>query len=243
MTDQDKRRLDMLIRIRNFGAAHDQLFAASSTARAAFAAVATEVEQLETLGLTERLASHSARAARKAEARKALLDCLVRGRNTSRVLAKTNRDLAVELELPDVVDDRLLLTIARQFSAGVAPHAEPFAAHGITLQELDQCSDAFEAAVNERGMRRDEQVQTRARIESSMARALDAVETLDVIVANHLAGDPITLAAWKHDRRVTRPRRHRTTDTGTEPEVPPAPVSPAPTKPDPAPDTSIVQVA
>lgn len=36
---------------------------------------------------------------------------------------------------------------------------------------------------------------------------MSAVRKLDVIVANHLAADPVTQAVWKRDRRVVYPSR------------------------------------
>ena len=126
-------------------------------------------------------------------------------------------------EIPEAVDDRLLLTIARQFATAVAPHVEQFAAHGIANEVLAELIQAFETALNERGTRRDEQGQARARIEASLARAFDALATLDVAVPNHLAADLVTLAAWKRDRRVHRPKRSRNDAASAEPEaVPPA---------------------
>jgi hypothetical protein len=223
MTNLDRRRYDMLTRIRNFGVAHRQLFPEKSTAHAAFIVVNSEVERLEALDVAERLASHSARAARKAAARKVLFDCLTRAKNTARVLAKTVPQLSAHLEMPGGVDDRLLLTIARQFAAGVAPHADHFSAHGIALELLTELIEAFETALNERGTQRDEQVQARARLEASLGRALEAVEILDVAVPNHLATDQGILAAWKRDRRLYRSRRPRT-DAAPEPQAP-APVA------------------
>ena len=66
--------------------------------------------------------------------------------------------------------------------------------------------------MSERGLRRGEQVCARARIESSLARAMEALATLDVAGPNHLASDAVTLAAWKRERRVHRPKRSRAAD-------------------------------
>jgi len=57
MKTTDKRRFDMLIRVRNFGTNHRQLFPDTSSASAAFAVIAAEVPHLESLALAERLAS------------------------------------------------------------------------------------------------------------------------------------------------------------------------------------------
>lgn len=79
---------------------------------------------------------------------------------------------------------------------------------------------AFDGALHERDLRQDDLVQARARIEAALARAFEAIETLDVAVANHLGNDPVTLAVWTRNRRVAYSGRTRT--EASEPAVPPA---------------------
>ena len=206
MNYREKRQYEMLVRVRNFGTAHRHLFPDTSSASAAFAAIAAELPQLEALDVAERVATHASRAVRKASARKRLVEWLVRARNTTRALARTIPQLASHVDLPETMDDRLLVTVARRFESAITPHAEPFAAHGIAIAELGALIEPFEIAVNDRGLRRGEKAQARARIIPSLTRALDALQTLDLTVPNHLAGDAVTLAAWKRERRLTRPR-------------------------------------
>jgi hypothetical protein len=207
MNFRDQRRYDMLIRVRNFGIAHAPLFPPSSTAHAAFAVVTTEVAQIETLDLAERQASHSARSERKESARQLLVESLSRAKYTARDLARSIPELAAQGEWPNKPNDRLLLTVARQFLTAAAPYAAQFAGHGIAIADLDTQTRAFDAAMSERGQQREEQKQARSRIETSMARALEAAATLDVIVGNQFAGDPVVLETWKRDRMLARPRR------------------------------------
>lgn len=207
MNYRDERRYDMLIRVRNWGVAHAKLFPASSTAHAAFAVVTTEVAQIETLDLAERQASHSARPERKESARELLFALLLRAKYTARDLARSIPELAAQGELPAKPNGRLLLTLARQFLTAAAPYAAQFSGHGIAIADLDMQTRAFESATNERKQQREEQKQARTRIEASMARALEAVATLDVIVGNQFAGDPVALETWKRDRQLARQRR------------------------------------
>src|SRR3954463_13796904 len=83
----DRRRYDMLIRLRTFGATHGQLFLTTSTAPEAFAAIGEAITQLTALDVAERAASEAARAERKDTARRALVDTLTRAGFTARVLA------------------------------------------------------------------------------------------------------------------------------------------------------------
>jgi len=227
MNFKDRRRVEMLVRVRNFGAAYRQLFPDTSSASEAFAVIAEEVPKLEALGIAEQLASRAARAARKTEARKLLIEWLARGKTTARALVKTIPQLAAHVDLPNPVDDRTLLTIARQFAAAVAPHVEQFAAKGIATEALGQLIEPFDTALNDRGSSRGEQAQARADIALSMARALEALETLDLTVPNHLAANAVTLAAWISERRLARSKPSRSGDASAEPEVvvPPAPAA------------------
>ena len=207
MKIRDRRRYEMLIRVRGFGAAHSQLFPSTSTAHDAFVIVAREIEQLGALDVAERSASQASGAQRKAAARQVLAATLTRAGLTARVLAKTNPQLDAQLQPPLPGDDVQLLTLARQFASRAAPYDAQFAGHGITIAEIEASTIAFEQAMHQRGMGHDDRVRARAGIESAFARAMDAVEALDVSVANCLGGDPIALAVWRHDRRIAPTRR------------------------------------
>jgi hypothetical protein len=219
----------MLIRVRDFGATHAQRFAETSSAHAAFAIVATEVAQLETLAVAEHVSSRSARVARKADARQQLVDALARAAQTAWVLSRTVPELAEHADGPVRMGDRQLLTFGRGFLAAATPHAAQFAAHGIVIEGLGSQIEAFEAAVAETATRRDELRQTRSRIKASLTRALEAVDTLDVTVANTFASDAVTLAAWKRERRLEKPRPRARVVKLAKPAVTSAPAgSPAP---------------
>jgi len=207
MTGLVKRRYEMLTRVRDFGVKHSQLFPANSRAQTAFAIVTAEVGRLDALNLTERGASRAARKARVLECRTRLVDALVRAKNTARVLVPALPQLTTEVELPEGANDQRLLSVMRQFIDAIGPCAEEFAAHGITMDELRQRVDDLESALNEHELRRREQKQAREQIEGSITRALQALATLDVAVANHLASDPERLAAWERSRALPRTRR------------------------------------
>lgn len=223
----DKSRLDMLVRVRNFGAGQARLIPETSPAHAAFAAIATEVDLLEALDVKERTASQAAGAARKQVARRALVNTLTRAGATARVVARASPALEAQIDVPLPSDDQLLLTVARQFAAGAAPWAATFADHGIQLVEVEGRIAGFEQALQERQTARDERVRLRAEIDASFRRAMDAVAVLDVSVANGLVTDPAALAVWKHQRRIAYPRGRRGA-TAPEPGPTPEPVVEAP---------------
>ena len=220
MNFPNRSRYDMLIRVRNFGAAHRQRFPETSSVHAAFSIVATELVQIEALAVAEHVSSRSARAARKGEARRQLQESLVRAANTAWVLSRTIPELTNHTETPGAIADRLLVTFGRGFVTAATPYVAQFAAHGIAIERLGEQVEAYEVAVVERSTRRDELAQTRNRIDASLTRALEAVDTLDVTVANTFATDPMTLALWKRERRLEQPRARvkvAAVKTATEP--------------------------
>ena len=187
--------------------AHIQRFAETSSAHAACSIVAREVAQIEALAVAEHVSSRSARMARKQDARQQLVGALARAANTAWVLSRTIPELAEHTESPAKMrTDRQLLTFGRGFVAAVTPHAAQFAAHDITVEGLTQQIEAFEGVVAQSVVRREELRQTRSLLNASLKRALEAVDTLDVTVANTFASDAAMLAEWKQVRRLEKPR-------------------------------------
>jgi hypothetical protein len=205
MTDNNRRRYEMLVRVRDFGAAYAHLFPKSTLAEQAFAAVIAGVGGIDAHDLTEASASVSARATRKAEARRALVERLLSIRKTAGVFAGANEQLRAYFALPEAKHDDALLRAARHFLKQGAPVAAQFIEHGMPptfLVDLGTLIEKFEEALRDRGMSRADQVAARSRIKTSLANALDAVRKLDVIVANHLAPDSEVREVWKRTRRV-----------------------------------------
>ena len=132
---------------------------------------------------------------------------LVRAANTAWVLSTSIPELADHADTRVRIGDRQPLTFGRGFVAAATPYAAQFAAHDIPIEGLGKQVEALEAALAETTGRRDELKQTRGTLKASLTRALAAVDTLDVTVANTFASDPVTLEAWKLERRVDKPRQ------------------------------------
>jgi hypothetical protein len=207
MTSRDRRRYDMLTRVRSFGILYGQRFSTNSPAHQALAVVSAEIDRLDALDVAERSTLEISRATRKAAARKVFQRILTRAGATARVLGKTIPQLQARISLPLPPEDLPLLTVARQFAADAVGYEPPFAAHGLPLPVLAAAIAAFEQAIQQRGSGREGRVRVRAEIEMSFTCAMHAVETLDVVVANCLGEDAVAIAVWKHDRRVKAPRR------------------------------------
>jgi hypothetical protein len=212
MNNKDRRRYEMLVRVRDFGASNGHLFPESSLAQQAFGEVTSGVKEIETHDLAEASASVSARATRKLEARRALVERLMLVAKTAQVVSGSGPDFKAHFQVPDTTNDHLLLTTARKFATHAAPVAEQFIAHGMAstfVADLGARIEQFEGALRDRGVSRDQQMAARDGIKKGLATALAAARKLDVIVSNHLASDSAGRQAWKRNRRIENPYRSR----------------------------------
>ena len=192
----------MVVRVNSFGAAYGPQFPENSAARRAFAVVAAATREFEELRITANVAVRAAGTAGKSGARKALLRCLARGKNTSRVLVTEIPELAACIGLPDATNDRHLLAVARRLLAAIAPHRDRFAACGFATEHLSERIETFVRASSELIAQHTVQTAARRGIADALMRAMHAVETLDAVVPNHLAADNSAMARWKRDRQV-----------------------------------------
>jgi hypothetical protein len=205
----------MLQRIRDFGNTHRHLFSAPS-AQQTFDAVNAAVEDLTATALLKLSASMSARADRKAAARRELIDLLQRVSQLARVLRARGRTQLV-FELPVSRSDQALLTTARQVARDAASLEPDLSDHGMGPAVIAASAAAFETAVRDRGMSRADRIAAQTRIQVLLSSALLDVRRLDLMVQNELAGDHVVQAVWNQARRIEDARRSRVV---SEPETP-----------------------
>jgi hypothetical protein len=212
MTAYETGRYDMFKRICRFGEAHRQFFPEASDARKTFALVAKCVDELDALVRAKRDATeHNWR--RKAEARKALTARL-------RVLARIAYDESQRIPGADALfpfprrSDNALLNTGRLFVIKCANARDMFLRYGMPetfVADLQTLVDAFEDSTQRGWHRRTTIVVTRLGTEKALARGLDAVRTLDVIVWNTLAHEVTLIAVWRDIRRNDSRRETRAT--------------------------------
>jgi hypothetical protein len=230
MNDFDRRQYEMLVRVRDFGATHGHLFPASSPAQQAFGEVGAGLREIEAQDVAETSASFSARATRKLEARRALVERLMLLARTAQVLPGVDSDVRATFQVPDSTNAQLLLTAARRFAKHATAYAEQFIAHGIPatfLADLAALVEQLEAALRDRGVGRDQQMASRARIKKALANGVAATRKLDVIVSNHLASDSAVRGVWKRNRRIEYANRSRKVAAKSRSDAPEAPTAPA----------------
>jgi hypothetical protein len=226
MNTQDVHRYRMLVRIREFGAAHRDLFTPGGPAAQLFAAVSKAVDQLSTFVDAQAAGQGASRegAMSKAGAREALNQALDAIARTARALDTPG--LGGKFHLPSARNDHELATAARRFGQDAAPLKAQFVAHGLPksfLADLEATLDAFKRAAQDRLAARETSAAAAAGIGTAMGEGLTALTRLDAIVANTLRDEPTLLAAWTTARRVARVR----TSGDREPASPVPPTPPA----------------
>jgi hypothetical protein len=221
MTNSEIRRYQMLVRVRDFGAAHRELFSKSSVAGKLFAIVADAADAVQRHETTE-LAGRGGEqkgATSKAEARLTLRRRVAAIANTAR--ACEEQGLADQFRATVSCSDARLVSQARTFLEEAKPFVKTFVAHELPsnfLSELREAIEAFEQASGERTSARDRRIGAQARIGAIMETALGAVRRLNRIVPNRLQ-DPAAIALWTGARRV---QYGRVKADATAPEAPDA---------------------
>jgi hypothetical protein len=229
MTGIERRKYEMLVRVRNFGETNRALFESSPVAQQTFLVVGAAIDDLGAADMRKMAASASARADRRETARKALRELLQNVAQLARTLRAEGRTLPA-FDLPRSKSAVTLLTAGRQFAVDVKPFDADFAGHGMGAAQIASTTSAFEQAMNTQGTSRGEHVAARAHIRGSVAAAIRSVRRLDLIVANDLRDNHVIQALiqaqWKQLRRLEDPRTSRG-DSGGDIESPAtAPVSP-----------------
>jgi hypothetical protein len=226
MKTHDIHRYRMLVRVREFGAAHRDRFAAASPAGQLFAAVSRAVEQLSTYVGSQANGQNAWRggATSKAAAREALSRALDAVARTARVL---DVPALSKFCVPSARNDHELAVAAGNFLRDLVPFKAQFVAYGLPksfLADLQATLDAFERATQDRLAGRETSAAAAAGINTAMDGALAALARLDAIVANTMGEEPTLLAAWTAARRVTRVRAGAQREPAAVPDAAPVPL-------------------
>ena len=203
----DTRKYEMLVRVRHFGDAHSDRFPASSLAREQFAIVGAAAQELSTHAVSKLRAKREG-VSPKVMAHDALLDRVETIGRTARAIARRTPGLEDKFEVPDPPSDQALLTAARAFAHDAEAFKAQFLAHSLPdtfIADLNELIDKFEQTIRDREAGKDGHTAAGARIKGALTSGMGAVAALDVIVANQLHDDPVTMAVWRRDRKVIYP--------------------------------------
>jgi hypothetical protein len=235
------RRYEMLVRVRDFGLSHSDLFPPSEKGGEAFAQVTAAVAalsehaaaQISGPGTTTR---EIARAALRNE-----LDALGM---TARALAIDRPGMDDHFWLPRRGGDQTLLSAGRAFLREAMPLEAEFVRHAMPADFLTQLKARIaklEEAIQEQQSGRNRHVSAKVGIEEALASGIGAARRLDAIVRNRLRDDAMTKAVWTRARRVGYPgRRAKSEPAGSatslaSPAASPGVPSPAQSPASPAP--------
>jgi hypothetical protein len=202
MTRKQRYRIEMLVRIRDFGAAHRELFPESTMGGQGFAEVAAALDTIEHFLSYRVVARAEARKVSAALGRAVFADArtLV---DAARLV--TAAEAANPFRLPQSRSMVAAISTGRAFLSEAEKRQDAFIRHGISpaffgefRARVDQLEQAVEARLNSRTDRH----QARVGLESAIATGLDAVRLLDVFVPNTLRLDPVRAAAWRGARHI-----------------------------------------
>ena len=221
MKDTERRRLEMFMRVREFGTAHAAQFPPTSFAGEQLAALDSAINALETHASAQSSGRSGARAgaAGKAAARDELLRDLEAISRTARSMALTTPGLDDRFRLPQNRSDQDVLAAARAAATDAPPLKAEFVRRGMPadfLEDLAADIEAMEQAISQKAQGTESHIAATAAIDAEVERGMTAVRQLDPVVRNTFASDPSTLAAWLSASHVARTPR-------------PSPPSPGPT--------------
>jgi hypothetical protein len=211
MNTIETRRYEMLVRVRDFGKAHADLFPTASPGGKAFETVEAAVTELGRHAVLKMSSQGAARDSgqRRETARTAVREQIDAISRTADLMAEDKPDVAERFRMPKARNDQALLTAGRLFVRESEAVEAEFLAHGMPSTfraDLNTAVQRFEHALHHRDAGRAGQTAAQAGISAALESGTAAVESLDVIIANRLRGDAVTMAVWERERRVKYPR-------------------------------------
>lgn len=212
MDDVERRRFDMLARVRDFGAENAGDFPAGSVGAANFAAVGAVVAELYESGAAQASSGSAGRqgATAKAVAREDVREDLRLINRTARALAIDDAGLGDKFRMTRGDNDQVLLAAARSFLSDAAPLKKQFVEYGLPadfLEDLTRDIAAFEESVGEKNVAVGNLSAATAAIDEQIERGMNAFRRLNAIVPNKYRDNPAKLAAWASASHVARPKR------------------------------------
>jgi hypothetical protein len=230
MDDIERRKYEMFLRVREFGARRAADFPDGSLGRQLLARLDTAIEELDmhTAAQTSGRGAAQEGTASKAAARDELRRDLEAISRTARAMALSTPGLENKFRAPRSVSDQALLATARAFAADALPLKIEFVRRGLPedfLEDLSADIEAFEQAIAQTIQKREAQVSATAAIDGSIERGTNAVRELDAVARNKFDADPSALAAWLSASHTQRASRRAPAEANAPPAPAPAPAT------------------
>ena len=237
MTGKETARYEMLVRVRDFGAAYGERFPGSTRGSESFAAVAAAVTQLEQHGASQYSNRHAARGTKAANSGAfgelvGMLDTIER---TAHAVALDTPGIDGQFAIPKKRGSTAVLNAARSIVTNAESLARAFIAHGLPqdfMAQLQAKIAAFEEARRARVAAKEQHASARRAIDDAFESGMQAIQHLDAIVANVIGEDGSAMAAWEVARHIERRATHTKTAPATTAASPEAhsatPAAPSP---------------
>lgn len=201
MTDEERRRYEMFVRVRQFGTDNATDFPAGSIGAAQFAVINTEIELLDQFTGDQAANRGESRQefATKDTARENLREAMAVIVRTARSMAYQFDGIEAKFRMPRNRNDQDLLANARAFYEESAAYDADFQSYGMDKNfrnDLQADITTFEDAMNPTGAAIGEQVAATAEIGAAIRRGMIARRILEGVVKNKYAATVGKLAAW-----------------------------------------------
>jgi len=228
VNDSEKRRYEMFVRVRDFGAAHAGDFAATSLGKQLFTTIGTVVSELDSHSSSKTSGVGTARqgTATRASARSAVREDIEGINRTARAMADEIKGIGDRFRMPRSENDQLLLSTARSFATDVEPFSAQFIAHELSpdfIAELQADIAAMETAISSQSSGIGDHIAAGAAIDDAIDRGVSIVRKLGAIIKNKYGDNPAVLAEWTSVSHTERSPKRR-----SAPTPPPPPTIPSP---------------
>lgn len=202
MTKPQRQKYDTFVRVSEFGKLYEMRFPASSKGGQMFAKVAEAAARIEKEGVV-RLEAGS-KGYHTASARRDLKRWMLHFAAISRDLTRTGTPGIAPLKMPTGGNDATLIATAQRFLEAGSLFSDELVQRGLGEQWASRFKEAIDAFAAHRGERRVGRFgakTARTNIEAALKGGMDALLTLDSIVAIVLANDPL-MPTWQQARRM-----------------------------------------
>ena len=230
MQRKQRFRYERLVRVRDYGAAHGELFPESSTGGLAFAQVTMAVAEVDEHLKNQVLGTAEAGRV-KAGTRQAVFDYMKIIAHAARRVTRPESN-GNPFKMPARRTLKGDISSARAFLEAAETRRDQFVRLGLPptfISDFRVLVDVLQRAVDVRlgstMMRR----RAKAGLANALAHGLEVVRDLDVVVAIATRSDPTSFAEWQSARRIAGQSGQRATpDTTKDPAAPTPPPVPDP---------------
>ncbi len=209
MTDEERRRLETFIRIRQFSADNAADFPTGSVGAVQFTKIGSIIDEIEQFAGDQAAATGDSRQtfATKDTARENLRDEVTDIVQTARSMQYEFDGINDKFRMPRNRNDQDLLAAARAFHTESEQYDADFKAYGLSdkfRQDLQTAITAFDNSLNPTGSAIDDQVAGTAEIGEVIRRGMVARRILEGVVKNKYRANTGKFAAWISASHIER---------------------------------------